>query len=147
MPIGRIDRRPYARLGCDRSEIAVMEPSTPGCSTYTAEIQKPFPVLTLRGGRDLKMRPPAGQARTAADSNGQDAENRGLAGTVIGPDRPEENQDRQSVSAHTVTRRHPIDARIIHARYNPTHRIHIAGRNDFRTRRGHVGMADSGNRR
>jgi integrase len=31
-------------------------------STYTAEIPKPFRVLTLRGGRDSKMGPPAGQA-------------------------------------------------------------------------------------
>jgi len=44
----------------------------------------------------LKVRPPAGHAGTAPDTDGQVAENRGLAG---GPDRPQAAPECRSVSA------------------------------------------------
>jgi len=53
----------------------------------------------LRGGRDLKARPPAGHAGTAADSNGQVAGNRGLAGAADGPERPGTDRECRSVNA------------------------------------------------
>ena len=43
--------------------------------------------LMLRGGRDLKVRPPAGHAGTAPDTEGHVAENRGLAAVADGPER------------------------------------------------------------
>jgi hypothetical protein len=47
----------------------------------------------------LKVRPPAGQAWTGADSGGQDAGNRGLTAVPDGPDRPGADQECRSVSA------------------------------------------------
>jgi hypothetical protein len=45
------------------------------------------------------VRPPAGHAGTAADSDGQAAENRGLAEVTGGPERSRADPERQSVSA------------------------------------------------
>jgi len=52
-----------------------------------------------RGGRDLKVRPPAGQDGTAPDRTGQDAGNRGLTASADGRERPSTTLERQSVSA------------------------------------------------
>jgi hypothetical protein len=46
----------------------------------------------------LKVRPPAGQAWTGADSGGQDAGNRGLTSVPDGPDRPRTAPECRSVS-------------------------------------------------
>jgi hypothetical protein len=46
----------------------------------------------------LKKRPPAGQAGTAPDRDGQDGENRGLTEAAIGPERPGGDLDRRIVS-------------------------------------------------
>ena len=54
--------------------------------------------LFLRGGRDLKVRPPSGQAWTAPDTDGQDAEHRGLATVADGPDGPGADPECQRVS-------------------------------------------------
>ena len=45
------------------------------------------------------MRPPAGHAGTVPDTDGQAAENRGLAVVADGPDRPLAAPECQSVSA------------------------------------------------
>ena len=45
------------------------------------------------------MRPPAGHGGTAPDSDGQAAENRGLAAVADGPERPGADRECQSVSA------------------------------------------------
>jgi hypothetical protein len=46
----------------------------------------------------LKVRPPAGQAWTGADSNGQDTGNRGLTAVPDGPDRTGADPECRSVS-------------------------------------------------
>jgi hypothetical protein len=46
----------------------------------------------------LKVRPPAGQDGTAPDTDGQTAENRGLAAVADGPERPGADQECRSVS-------------------------------------------------
>jgi hypothetical protein len=46
----------------------------------------------------LKVRPPAGQAWTAADSDGQDAGNRGLTAVADGPDGPGADPECQRLS-------------------------------------------------
>lgn len=45
------------------------------------------------------MRPPAGHAGTAPDTDGQAAENRGLAGVANGPEGTQADPECQSVSA------------------------------------------------
>ena len=47
----------------------------------------------------MKVRPPAGQAWTGADSEGHDAENRGLPAAADGPERPAAAQECRRVSA------------------------------------------------
>ena len=67
-----------------------------------SEFEKDFEILNLRGGRDLKVRPPVGQDRTAPDSDGHGAENRGLATDENGPGRTGADSDCKSVSAQVA---------------------------------------------
>ena len=53
----------------------------------------------MAGGWDLKERPPAGHAWTAPDTDGQTAENRGLAAVADGHEQPQADPECQSVSA------------------------------------------------
>ena len=57
-------------------------------STYTTEDSTSNRDVSWRGGRDSKVRPPAGQAWTAQASAGQTPKNRGLAEAAGGPERP-----------------------------------------------------------
>jgi hypothetical protein len=67
-------------------------------STYTGEKSKSIPNVAWRGGRDLTPPSSAGEDRTAPDSDGQHAENRGVAALENGRGRTGVDSECQSVS-------------------------------------------------
>jgi hypothetical protein len=68
------------------------------CLATGSEFESDFALLKLRGGRDLKVPRPAGQDRTGPDSDGQGAENCGVAAAEIGLERTGADPECQSVS-------------------------------------------------